>query len=66
MELLVLLLSVVNLLLAAAVILGGRYVFRRLDQLEEHIHQTELRAMEQDPARTEPDKGSMGSTAWNE
>ncbi len=67
MELLVLLLAAVNMLLAAAVILGGRYLLRRLDEVEEQVHRLALRGQGQDEEPPRPDAGTvMGSTAWNE
>jgi len=66
MELLVLLLSVINLLLAAAVILGGRYLLRRLDELEEQVHQLSMRNARPDVPSPPADASAMGTTAWNE
>lgn len=65
MELLVLLLSVVNIFLAAAVILGGRHLLRRLDDVEEQVHQLTLHDMGRGEG-PRPDAGAMGRTAWDE
>lgn len=66
MELLVLLLSIINLLLAAAVVLGGRYLLRRLDELEEQVHQLSMRNAGHDAPLPPADASAMGTTAWNE
>lgn len=45
MEIIVFLLSVVNILLAFFVLFGGRYILKRLDKLEEAMHQLEVRQL---------------------
>ena len=65
MELTVLLLSIVNILLALFVLFGGRYVFRRMERLEESIHQINVRSLSAaPPAVDEP--ATIRDTGWNE
>ena len=65
MELTVLLLSVVNILLALFVLFGGRYVFRRMERLEEAIHQVNLRSLSTTPSESD-EPTTIRDTGWNE
>ncbi|MEQ9104362.1 MAG: hypothetical protein RIE53_06655 [Rhodothermales bacterium] len=65
MEIIVFLLSVVNILLAFFVLFGGRYILKRLDQVEEAVHQLEVRTMGGHTDSGTPAQGkTISDTGW--
>ncbi len=65
MEIIVFLLSVVNILLAFFVLFGGRYILKRLDQVEEAVHQMDVRTLGGHTDTGAPTHGkTISDTGW--
>lgn len=65
MEIIVFLLSVVNILLAFFVLFGGRYILKRLDQVEEAVHQMDVRTLGGHADAGAPAHGkTISDTGW--
>jgi hypothetical protein len=64
-EIIVFLLSVVNILLAFFVLFGGRHILKRLDQIEEAVHQMEVRTLGGHTDAGTPAQGkTISDTGW--